>query len=248
MQNSRWLVFLLFVLVLVGFVSALDTGAIDKQFNSVDARVQNITSQVENTQKTLTNQEVRDAFLKQRLTAILENKTGFKEVIAGYRKVSPYTTPTLEYIVGMAPELSLFFILVLVIWFFLVKYIFTIYEVLRDVTTFSQGASLAISFCVFGVLTILQFFQSVSIFLANKIVGLIDLYMDSTILKVLMWVIFIVAIIFLSKFSKEVKIFARYLRAQKYKRKKESEEEDRNSRQESATRKVETYVRAITED
>ena len=116
MQNSRWLVFLLFVLVLVGFVSALDTGAIDKQFNSVDARVQNITSQVENTQKTLTNQEVRDAFLKQRLTAILENKTGFKEVIAGYRKVSPYTTPTLEYIVGMAPELSLFFILVCLLY------------------------------------------------------------------------------------------------------------------------------------
>ena len=238
-----------FVLVFsIVFVSSLDSNYINQQANSIDRQIQNVTSQVDNAQKTLTNQEMRDAYLKTQLSLIVENKTGFKQIISVYRTVSPYTNPTFQYMVGMAPELSLFFVLVLVIWFFLVKYFFTIYEVLRDFSTFSQGVSIAISLCLFAVLIVLQFFQGISLFLANKIVALTELYLTSTAMKVLVFAIFVVAIIFLSKFSKEVNVLARYIRMQNYKRKKEGEEEDRNARQERATRKVETYAKAMVED
>jgi len=245
MKKVDYLAFVFLLIFLASFVFA--ASGIDQVVDSIDNKVQGATSQVETVQKTLTNQEVRDEYLKKQWVSLFENMPVFKKIISVYRTVSPYTDPTLEYVVGMVPTLSLFFILVLVIWFFLIKYFFTIYEVLRDFSTFSNGTSMVISFCFFVILVVLQFFQSISIFLANKIVALTE-FLTSPIMKVVAFVVFVVVIIFLSKFSKEVNVFARYVRMQNYKRKKESEEEERNTRQERATRKVETYAEAMTED
>jgi hypothetical protein len=243
MQKSWCFIFA--VLFLVGLVSAIDTSSIDQQFNSVDQRVQNITSQVDTAKTTITNEDVRNAYLKKQLGLILENQTGFKQVISGYRKVSPYTTPVIEFAVGMTPIFSLFFILVLVIWFFLVKYYFTTYEVLNDFDMFSKSTSILVSLSFFLILLLLRVFQGLSIFLANKLVDLTE-FLTSPIMKIIAFVVFVVGIVFLSKFSKEVKVFARYIRMKVNKSDKEGKEKELLARQESATRAAEKIAKAMT--
>lgn len=247
MQKKGYLVLGLLVVILFSFVSSLDSNALRDQVNSIEDKVDSATSKVDTTKETITNQEVRDAYLKKQWVSILENKPIFKQIIDGYRKISPYTNPTLEYVIGMVPALSLFFVLVLVIWFFLVKYYFTSYEVLRDMSAFSKWTSLALSLCFFVILVVLQFFQNISLFLANKIVSLTE-FLTSPIMKVFAFILFVVGIIFLSKFSKEILVFARYIRMRNYKRKKESEERDRNARQERATENIEKISKAMIED
>lgn len=242
MKFERGWAFAFLIIFLASFVFA--ASGIDQVAGSLDNKVQDAASQVDTAQKTLTNQQLRDEYLKKQWVSLIETKPGLKQILEGYRKVSPYSDPILEYIVGMAPELSLFFILVLVIWFFLVKYYFTIYEVLRDFSTFSDWASLAISFCIFGILLVLRLFQSLSIFFANALVALTE-FLTSPVMKVIAFVVFVVAIGFLSKFSKQVKVLARHIRMQNVKRKKENEEEDLLNRQRNATENVEKIAKAV---
>jgi len=243
MQKNRCLAFVLVLIFSLVLVSALDSSYIDQQAKAIDQKVQNVTTSIETTKTTLTNQEVRDAYLKEQWVAILENRNGFKQIITVYRAISPYTDPALEFILGMVPVFSLFFILVLIIWVFLVKYYFTTYEVLKDFAIFSNSTSLIVSLSFFFILLLLRVFQILSIFLANKLVALTE-FLTSPIMKIIAFAVFIVAIVFLSKFSKQVNVFARYIRMQNSKRKKENEEEDRAGRQESATRSLERIARA----
>lgn len=243
-MQKNWCLIFVFVL-LVGFVSAIDTSSIDQQFNSVDQKVHNITSQVDTAKTTLPNEDVRNAYLKKQLGLVLENKTGLKQVISAYRKAAPYTNPAIEFFVGMTPVFSLFFVLVLVIWFFLVKYYFTFYAILRDFSTFSNRTSFIISFGVFIILLIVEFFQTVSIFLANQVVNLTE-FLTSPIMKIIAFVVFVVAIVFLSKFSKQVIIIAKSIRKNLQERRKYQEEELLAERQEKVIENLEETSKAMT--
>jgi hypothetical protein len=245
MKKSGYLGLVFLFILVLGFVSAIDTSSIDQQFNSVDEKVQDVTSKVETTKSIVTNEDVRNAYLKKQLVSILEDKPFFKQVISGYRKISPYSNPIVEFAMGMTPELSLFFILVLVIWFFLVKYYFTTYDVLNDLSLFSKSTTILISLSFFCILLLLRIFQSISLFLANKLVALTE-FLTSPIMKIVSFVVFVVGIIFLSKFSKEVKILARYIRMKINKSERENKEKELLSRQESATKVAETIAKAMT--
>jgi hypothetical protein len=223
MQKNWCLTFLFLLIFLVGFVVA--ASGIDQVADSIDNKVQDVTSQVDTAQKTITNQQLRDAYLKKQWISLLETKPVLKQIIEGYRKVSPYSDPILNYVVGMAPELSLFFILVMVIWFFLVKYYFTIYEVLKDLSTFSNLASAIISLSIFCILVILNFFQSLSILFANYLVKLTE-FLTSPVMKVIAFIIFVLVILFLSKFSKQVKVLVRYIRMQRHLKENEGKLDD----------------------
>lgn len=236
MKFERGLAFVFLIIFLAGFVFA--ASGVDQVADSLDNKIQDVASQVDTTQKTLTNQQLRDAYLKKQWISLIETKPGLKQILEGYRKVSPYSDPAINYCIGMAPELSLFFILVLVIWFFLVKYYFTFYHILRDFSTFSETAALVISVCIFGILLILKFFQSLSLFLANALVSLTE-FLTSPVMKVLAFFIFVVVVIFLSKFSKEVRVVVAKIR-------KAQEKKELLSRQEMATRKIEAIANAVS--
>lgn len=238
MKFERGLVFVFLIIFLAGFVFA--ASGVDQVAGSLDNKIQDVASQVDTTQKTLTNQQLRDAYLKKQWISLIETKPGLKQLLEGYRKVSPYSDPAIKYCIGMAPELSLFFILVLVIWFFLVKYYFTFYHILRDFSTFSKSSALIISFCIFGILSILKFFQSLSLFLANVLVSLTE-FLTSPVMKVFAFIVFVAVIIFLSKFSKDVRVVVANI-------KEAQEEKERLSRQEIATKKIEAIAKAVTED
>ncbi len=242
MKFERVLAFAFLIIFLASFVFA--ASGIDQVAGSIDNKVQDAASLVDNTQKTLTNQQLRDVYLKKQWVSLIETKPGLKQILEGYRKISPYSDPILEYAIGMVPELSLFFILVLVIWFFLVKYYSTIYEVLNDLEMFSKLTSILVSFSFFLILLLLRVFQSISIFLANQLVKLTE-FLTSPVMKIFAFVVFVVAIIFLSKFSKQVKVLARYIRMQNVKRKKENEEEELLNRQRNATENIEKVVNVV---
>lgn len=243
MEKVRGCIFIFFLIVLLsGLVSSLDD--IDNFADSVDGKLENVTSTIENTKNTLTDADMRDEYLKKQWISVLENKPVFRQIISSYRIISPYTNPIIEYTIGMAPELSFFFVLILVIWFFLVKYFFTVYEVIKDLSDFSSLYSFVISVSVFAILIILQFFQIISVFFANKIVGLIE-FLTSQAMKIVAFFIFVVIIVFLSKFSKKVKVFARYIRMRNYKRKKEHDEKEISERRERATERIEEVARNI---
>jgi len=243
---KKFVVMLFFCLFLFSLVSSAGIDSLNEQVGSVSGKVQDKVGQIEETKETLSVKETRDAYLKKQLVTILENKPFFKQVIATHRKISPYTDPAIEFFVGMTPVFSLFFVLVLVIWFFLVKYYFTIYDILRDFSTFSDLTSFVISFGFFIILIVLQFFQDFSIFLANKVTSLISFF-TSPIMQVLGFVIFVVAMVFLSKFSKQVRVLVRYIRMWKYKQGIDSKQTELLSRQEGATKVVETIAKAVVD-
>jgi hypothetical protein len=237
---------ILFVIILLSsFVSSLDANTLNQQAESVEEKLQDINSQVETTKEILSDEEVRNEYLKKKFVSVLETKPFFNSTLNNYRKISPYTDPSFEYFLGIAPEFSLFFILVSVVWLFLVKYYFAIYGVLRDTTSFSRLASFLISIAGFGILIILNFFQTISLFLANKFVTLTE-FLTSPVMKIIFFVFFIVALIFLSKFSREIRVLVRYVRMKMNKSDKEGKEKELLARQESATRAAEETASVIT--
>jgi hypothetical protein len=91
---------------------------------------------------------------------------------------------------------------------------------------------------------VLQFFQSFSLFVSNKIV-IVTEFLSSPIMKIFAFVVFIVAMVFLSKFSKQVRVLARYIRMKINKNNLENKQKDLIERQESATKNAETISKAM---
>jgi len=233
---------LLIVLLLVGFIFVNSVSA------GIESSIEDSATKLENTANNIDNfvsyEDARSDYLKKEWGKVLGNNSGFfGKVYRGYNKVSPYSDPTLEYVVGMVPSLSWMFVLVFAIWFMLVKYFYTFYEVFRDFSTFSDVTSILVSLCLFVILIVLQLFQGIAVWGANKIIDLIGI-MNSPIMQIIFVVMTITIFALLARFSKGVKIFAKFIKMWNYKRKKEADENERNERQESATRAVEKIADA----
>lgn len=231
------LVFLLVGFMLINSVSA----GIESSIEESATKLENTASNVDDF---VSREDIRSEYLKKEWDKVLTNNSGFfGKLYRGYSKVSPYSDPVLEYVVGMAPSLSWMFLLVLVIWFMLVKYYYTFYEVLRDFSTFSDITSMVVSLCFLVILLVLQFFQSISVWGSNKIIELIS-FVTSPIMQVVLVIVGIIILILLSRFSKEVKILAKFVKMKIYKMNKEAEEKERIERQEVATRNMERIADA----
>lgn len=238
-------VFLLVSFLLISLFGGVcaDLSGVEESLRSVDSKVADTAEKIEKTKDTLSNKEIRNEYLRTEFVKILETKKGFKEIIENYRKVSPYSNPILEYIVGVVPSLTLFFILVLVIWFLLVKYSFATYGILTELSTFSKGTSLVLSLALFVILTVLQVFQKGSIFLANEISSIIAI-LESPIVQVVGFILFVAATLFLSKFSKQIKIVVKQLKGKFQAKGELSKQKELMDRQESATKIVEDVADA----
>lgn len=231
-------VFLLVSFMLINLVSA-----------GIESSVEDITKKIENTANNVDNfvsrEDIRSQYLKKEWDKVLTNNSGFfGKIYRGYNKVSPYSDPVFEYVVGIVPSLSWMFLLVLVVWFMLVKYYYTFYEVLRDFSTFSDLTSIVVSFGFFVILIVLQFFQVVSVWGANKIIELIS-FVNSPIMQVMLVIVGIIVLILMARFSREIKILAKFIKMKRYKINKETEEKERDERQKEATEKVEKVAEAI---
>jgi len=244
------LLFISVLLLAVFFVSAVHSEAIDSVADQLEAaanRVENVTNTVDSlvNNPSQSREELKKAYLKTEWEKLLKSKPYIGPVIRAYEKISPYTDPIIEYCVGLAPSLSWYFLLLLGVWIVLVKYFYSFYEVLRDFSTFTDLTSAIVSFCFFIILLVLHLFQNISIWVADKFVALISSIVDNILLQVILVVAGILLLIIAGKFSKEVKVLARYIRMLRYRHKQDREEADRISRQEAATRKSEAYAKAL---
>lgn len=244
-MNKNWGFVFLFVLVLslFNFVSASDSitstaQQIDTIGKQIDTNAQQIDSAINNPMQT--KEQLRKEFLTKAWGEIISNNSYIGPVYNGYLKISPYTNPAFEYVVGMAPTLSWLFFLALFICITLIEYFYRFYEVLRDFSTFSNNTSIVISLCFFTILIVLKFFATLSMQLANLIVRAVSLLTETWVQIVAMVLIF-VGLWLAGKYSKQLEVLARYLRM---KRKKMKEEEQR-MRAEMATKKVESYGEAL---
>ena len=243
-MNKNWgFVFLLLLVVSIfNFVSAADTltsttQQIDSLGNQINTQAQQIDSAVNNPAQT--KEQLKKAFLTKAWfgdTGIIANNSYIGPFYNGYKKVSPYTNPIFEYIVGMAPSLSWLFFLALFISITLIEYFYRFYEVLRDASTFSKNTSAVLSLCFFVILVVLQFFATLSLMLANLIVQTVSLLSEWWMQLIALLLIF-VALFFAAKYSKQIEVLARYIRMKN----KKMKEEERQARGELATRKVEMY-------
>lgn len=98
------------------------------------------------------DEEEGKEYLKQEWEKILLKKESMKPFFGVYYKFSPYTDPVFKYILGMAPSLSWFFLLTLVIWIFLLIYTF------RITSLFEISSSLVHYIIVVIVMGIVSFF------------------------------------------------------------------------------------------
>jgi hypothetical protein len=229
MREKRIFVLLILLGLVLSFacsVSAIDTSGIQ---NTAD-KISGATDNIQGVQKVLTQDEARKEYLKQQWGDLFRNENSsvgkfFSPVVRGYDKVSPYSNPTFQFFVGMAPQLSLFFILVLVIWCTLVRYYFTIYTAINDISLFSPLTNGIIFFLTFVVLMVVQFFQSVSFFFASKIIDLIGL-LTSTAMQIIVWVLVAVAFVLFAIFSKKLVALLRLYRIRKIRKERIEEEEE----------------------
>ncbi len=191
-------------------------------------------------------EELRKTYLTTAWGEIFESKPIIGSIIRGYRKISPYTDPYVEFIVGMAPSLSWYFFLIFLIWILLVKYFYAFYEVLRDFSTFSNSTSIWVSSAVFVILTVLRFFQGIAKWIADKVVSLFSLFGEWYVQLIAIIILFLLLII-LGKFSKSIKYIAIYVRMQRKKNKEERERAERDLRQEKATKNLEKITGAFSD-
>lgn len=230
--------FLLVGFILINFTSASIDSTITSTANQIEQNIQDTEQGIQKAESFLTQEEVRKEYLKKEWTKLLETKPIFKQIIGGYKKVSPYSDPIIEFFIGMIPQLSLLFALVVVIWFTLVKYYYTFYQALKDLELFSGSTNVIVYSLVFVVLILVQLFQSISVFLANKIVALIELALNPWI-QLLFWLVAATVFILLSKFSRKIVIILKL-----YGRKRNQKKLER--RQEEATRMVENAAKAVS--
>jgi predicted Holliday junction resolvase-like endonuclease len=206
----------LFATFFISIVRSQDLGSAVDQFgdkaDQIDNTLEKIDSAINDPLKT--REDLRKEYLKKEGVSLLEKNVIAGPIIRGYKVISPYTNPILEYCVGMAPTLSWYFILLFIIWFTLVKYFYTFYEVLRDFSTFSNSTSLVISSAFFVILIVLQFFQNVSKFFADKIIWSIGLF-DEWWMQAILVLVGIIIFIFIGILSKYVKVFAAHIQMQK---------------------------------
>jgi hypothetical protein len=205
MKLERGLVFVslvLFGILFISFVYASVDSSIENKANQIEGSIQQTEQDIQDAENFLTRDEVRKEYLKKEWGKLLETKPFFKQVIGGYRKVSPYSDPIVEFLVGMTPQLSLLFVLVFVIWCTLIKYFYTFYQALRDLELFSGSTNVIVYVLVFVVFILVQLFQSASVFLANKLITLIELVLNPYV-QLLLWSVAAVVFILLSRFSKK---------------------------------------------
>ncbi len=245
MRRGICLIVGLIVLFSIVNVLAIDLDSIDSQVQKIDDKVSNVNNIIEDPLKA--RDEIRSAYLKREFGKVLINKPYIGGIIKFYQKISPYTDPVFEYAVGMKPSWSWFFALVFIIWLVLIKYFYTFYEILRDFSTFSDWVSLAISLCILMIMFVLNFFQSTSLFLANKIVALLEL-LNIWWVKVLGVIVFIVVSILAGKFSNQLNVIAQKIKDNREKMKKELTELDRTMRAERATKRIEKIAEEFSDD
>lgn len=241
MKKSAIVIFaflILFSTLFVHFTSASIDSALTNTANQLEQNIQDTEQGIQKTESFLTQEEVRKEYLKKEWTKLLETKPIFKQIIGGYKKVSPYSDPIIEFLIGMTPQLSLLFALVVVIWFTLVKYYYTFYQALKDLALFSDSTNVIIYVFAFIIFISVQLFQSISVFLANKIVALIELALNPWI-QLLFWLVAATVFILLSRFSKKAVALLRLYRMKK-------KQKDLGKRQEEATKKVEKMAEAVS--
>jgi predicted PurR-regulated permease PerM len=247
-MNKNWgFVFLLLLVVSVfNFVSAADSiqqtsQQIDALGNKIDSNIQQLDNAINNPVQT--KEQLRKEFLTKAWfgsEGIIAKNPYLGPFYAGYTKISPYTDPIFKSVVGLTPSFSWLFFLALFISITLIEYFYRFYEVLRDYSTFSSNTSMVISLCVFVILIILKFFAILSITLANLIINAVSLLTTWWMQLIAVFVIFF-GLIFAGKYSKQIEVFARYLKMKK----KQAKEEERKMRADFATRKVEMYGEAL---
>lgn len=198
--------------------------------DQIDSKVKQLEGTVDTAGKIISNptiarEELRKTYLKQAWGQILESKPIIGNIIRGYRVISPYTDPVMEYMLGMAPTLSWYFLLLFVVWFTLVRYYSTSFELFKSISLFDESVSLILSLAFFFILTILQVFQTISIWISDKIVYLFGLFGEWYV-QLIALIIFIFILIFLGRFSKQIRLMARYSRMKRVKAQKEKEQEE----------------------
>lgn len=244
-MNKSWcFIFLsLLVMSLFNFVSAADTiqqtsQQIDSLGKQIDTSAQQIDSAINNPVKT--KDQLRKEFLTKAWGEIISNNVYLGPIYKGYIQISPYTDPAFEYVVGMKPNLSWLFFLTLFISITLIEYFYRFYEILRDFSTFSPSVSGIISLCFFAILVVLQFFAIISMFFADLIVKAVSLLTEWWMQLIALLFIFVV-LAFVGKYSKQIEVFARYLKMKK----KKMKDDEQRMRAEMATKKVEAYGEAL---
>ena len=151
---------LLLVLVLLsmfsGMIQAQDTPGIPDEVKTL-----------QKASEALTNEQVREEYLKKEWGAIARNSTFFGPIVKGYEKVSPLTDPIFKYTIGMTPSLSWMFVLTLVIWITLFIYIF------RAITIFSGSSTvtlIAITLLVMIFLSIQALDAKIILFIITAVI------------------------------------------------------------------------------
>ncbi|VVB80487.1 Uncharacterised protein [uncultured archaeon] len=242
----------LILIFLIGFSFFVILAHAADLTNQLDSTVKQVEGTVDTAGKIISNpvvarDELSKAYLKQAWGQILESKPIIGNVIRGYRAVSPYTDPIISFILGMAPTLSWYFLLLFVVWFTLIKYYSTLFEILKDFTVFNDTIIVILLFFFYLALTLLGVFQTISKWISDKVVSIFSLFSEWYV-QLIALAVLVVGLIFLGKLSKQIKIISRAIKLKQIKNKKEKEQEERNKRQEKATQRLEKVVETVSKE
>jgi hypothetical protein len=218
---------LLSLLCLVSFAVCVYAEGLTDQ---LDSKVKQVEGTVDNAGKLISNpvvarDELRKAYLKQAWGQILESKPVIGDIIRGYRKISPYSDPVFEYVIGMVPTFSWYFLLLFFIWFTLIRYYSVLIEFVKEISIFNNTSSVVISLAFFCILTILQVFQTISKWISDKVVSLFSFFSPGYV-QLIALVILVFGLIILGRFSKQIKILLRINRLKRMKAKKEKDQDE----------------------
>src|SRR4030042_3693267 len=162
----------------------------------------------------LTDPEIRSQYLKKEWGKILEKNRFFGPIIKGYGKISPYTDPIFNLVLGIPPSLTWLFVLTLIIWVSLTIYILRFLELFSIVSKFTQ-------YLIFIAMIITISFSRISLKLAEWIISTISLFTTWWMQLIGIFIIIIILIL-ASIFSKQVKEFFEKAKKRRVKIKEEA--------------------------
>ena len=155
-------------------------------------------------------------YLKKEWGKILADNKYVGPTIKEYNeKIGPYLNPILKIILGVEPSISWLFFLTLAIWILFVTYFF---RILSGFSTFSKGASFAISICMVVIMSIFGWSRMSATWIINTISVLTSWWM-----QLIVAVAVIIALMLASIFSKE---FENLIKQIKENRKKMQQAQD----------------------
>jgi len=226
-------VFFLLVFLFVSFVSAQDNnvGGIKQGLEDNLEKAGDIKGQIDN----LDEDTIAKDYLRQEWGKILKENKYFGPIISLYEKISHYTDPIFKYTVGVAPSLSLLFVLTLVIWITLFIYFYRAFKIFGF---FSGEVNF---FIVLAMMLISSAFQ-VSNRLAELVTGFLGLLTNEW-FQIIAGILVIIGLIVLSKFSKEFEKWANKVKENREKMK----EEIRKAEDKIHSKKIKEFSKAIDE-